>query len=158
MAERKARSSLADAKVKAMKYCAYQERCHKEVTNKLYEWGLYKSEADQVLMHLMELNFLNEERFAKAFAGGKFRIKQWGRRKIVYELKAKGINNNLIRIALEEIDDEAYLKTMRTLMEKKNKGISVQNMYIRKGKIADFLQQKGYEPEIIREELKRFFS
>ena len=158
MAERKGRSSLAEAKVKAMKYCAYQERCHKEVTSKLYELGLYKSEVDQILMHLMELNFLNEERYARAFTGGKFRMKHWGRRKIVYELKGKGINNNLIRLALEEIDDEEYVKTIRTLLEKKNRSISVQNMYIRKGKIADFLQQKGYESEIIREELNRYFS
>lgn len=158
MAERKSRPSLEEAKVKAIKYCAYQERCHKEVTNKLYEMGLHKSDVDEVLLHLLEQNFLDEERFARAFAGGKFRVKHWGRRKIIYELKGKGINNKLIQTALEEIDDEAYQKTIRTLMEKKNRSISVQNMYIRKGKITDYLLQKGYETEIIREELDRYFS
>src|SRR3954470_11095456 len=95
------------AKEKIQRYCAYQERCHQEVRHKLFEFGLYQSEVDEILTGLITDGFLNEERFAKAFAGGKFRMKKWGRIKITHELEARNISKNCIRTGLLEIDDEA---------------------------------------------------
>ncbi|HRD43896.1 MAG TPA: RecX family transcriptional regulator, partial [Ferruginibacter sp.] len=93
-------------------YCAYQERSHKEVKEKLYGFGLYKAEVELLLTQLIEENYLNEERFATAFAGGKFRMKQWGRQKIKYELKQKQVSDYCIKKALAAIDGEQYEKIL----------------------------------------------
>ena len=101
--------------LKAASYCAYQERCHNEVRNKLADWGVYGLEADQVILQLIELNYLNEERFAVAFAGGKFRVKQWGRLKIKRELKVRGVSDYCIQMAFKEIDADDYFETLKVL-------------------------------------------
>ena len=93
-------------------YCAYQERSHKEVKEKLYGFGLYKADVEMLLTQLIEENYLNEERFALAFAGGKFRMKQWGRQKIKYELKQKQVSDYCIKKALAAIDGEQYEKVL----------------------------------------------
>src|SRR5688500_923655 len=93
------------AKERIQQYCAYQERSHLEVRNKLYSFGLYRGDVDEILAGLITDGFLNEERFAKAFAGGKFRMKKWGRIKITHALESKGVSSNCIRIGLREIDD-----------------------------------------------------
>ena len=93
---------------KAKHYCAYQERCHSEVKDKLYSFGLNKKEVEQILSQLIEENYLNEERFAIQFAGGRFRIKQWGRVKIKYELKQKQVSEYSIKKALEQIKETEY--------------------------------------------------
>jgi regulatory protein len=107
-----------EAYKKILKYCAYQERCHKEVESKLYEFGLYKSEVGNIMVKLIEQNFLNEERFARSFVRGKFRHLQWGKNKITYQLKLKGINERLIAIAMKEISYEDYTTTIINIIDK----------------------------------------
>lgn len=142
---------------KARHYCGYQERSHSEVKEKLYSFGLYKQQVEELLSQLIEENYLNEERFAIQFAGGRFRLKQWGRVKIKYELKQKRVSDYCIKKALKEIDEEDYLKTLQTLAQKKwasVKGEGV-NHYVKLSKTTDYLLQKGYEPELIRQAIAR---
>ena len=100
-------------------YCAYQERCHSEVKEKLYHLGVWKKDHDEITAALIEENYLNEERFALAFAGGKFRLKQWGRVKIKQALKQKRVSEYCIKKALKEIDEKTYRKTLEKLATKK---------------------------------------
>lgn len=135
-------------------YCAYQERSHREVRNKLYELGAYSSEIEEIISGLITEGYLNEERFAKAFAGGKFRIKGWGRIKIRHELEAKGLTARCIESGMNEIDDNDYLRTLRTLLEKKSgtlKGIQAATL---RDKLARYAIQKGYEPELVWKTVK----
>ena len=130
-------------------YCAYQERCHSEVKEKLYNLGIWKKEHDEIIATLIEENYLNEERFAIAFAGGRFRIKKWGRTKITYELKQKQISDYCIKKALKQIDEEDYLKVLGKLAKEKYASLKNDQHLIRKKKTIDYLQQKGYEYELI---------
>lgn len=140
------------AKQKLKQYCAYQERCHSEVQQKLFEYGVYKGDAAYIISQLIEENYLNEERFAILFAGGKFRIKNWGKVKISYELQQKGISKYCIQKALKNIDESAYKKTFFRLVEQKMKTIkSEKNIFIRKKKIRDYLLMKGYETTLVNE-------
>src|SRR6476661_294647 len=107
------RLTKGDALKKIKSFCSYQERSHKEVKDKLYSYGLYKVETEEIISTLIEENYLNEERFAKQFAGGKFRMKQWGRKKIIYELQQKQVNKVNIKTALKEIDEEQYLSVIK---------------------------------------------
>lgn len=137
---------------KAKHYCAYQERCHSEVKEKLYSFGLRKTDVEQLLTQLIDEDYLNEERFAVQFAGGKFRMKQWGRVKIKYELKQKGVSEYCIKKALKEIDEDVYVKTLHKLCEEKLKTLrSETNQFIRKRKLQDYLLQKGYESSCIQQ-------
>jgi regulatory protein len=137
---------------KLKQYCAYQERCHSEVTGKLYDLGVHKKEHDEIIAALIEENYLNEERFAIAFAGGRFRIKQWGRVKIKYELKQKQVSEYCIKKALAAINEEDYLKTLHKLAEEKRKTLkSEKNIFIKKRKLQDYLLQKGFETQLVRE-------
>jgi len=138
-----------EAKQKIYRYCAYQERSHQEVKNKLYEYGLYRNEVDEILSHLITEGFLNEERFAKAFAGGKFRMKQWGKIKIVHELEARGLTKNCIKIGLKEIDDAAYIETLEDLIRKKADQVDEANHFVKRDKVATYVIQKGFEPELV---------
>lgn len=136
-------------------YCAYQERCHSEVKEKLYSFGLYKSDVEELITQLIDENYLNEERFAVQFAGGKFRMKQWGRVKIKYELKQKQVSPYCIKKALTTIDEDAYNTVLQKLAVEKLKTLrSETNHFIRKRKLQDYLLQKGYEPELIQPFLK----
>lgn len=131
-------------------YCAYQERNHRETKEKLYSFGLYKNEVEQLLSQLVEENYLNEERFAIAFAGGRFRIKQWGRVKIKYELKQKNVSEYCIKIALKAIEEKDYQKNLHQLAEAKLKILkSEKNSFIKKHKLQQYLLQKGFEPSLI---------
>ena len=134
---------------KIKQFCAYQERCHREVTEKLYGYGLYKKDVEIILTNLIEENYLNEERFAIAFAGGKFRIKQWGRVKIKYELKQKGISNYCITLALKEIEEETYLETLKTLATKKWDSLKGEQQLTKRAKATAYLMQKGFEQHLI---------
>lgn len=137
---------------KAKHYCAYQERCHSEVKEKLYGFGLYKKEVDELLSTLIEENYLNEERFAIQFAGGRFRIKHWGRVKIKYELKQKQVSEYCVKKALAAIDENDYKKQAQKLFEQKLKTLkSEKNVFIKKRKLQDHLLQKGYETSLVRE-------
>lgn len=141
---------------KARQYCAYQERCHKEVKDKLYGCGLHRKEVEEALSQLIEENYLNEERFAIQFAGGRFRIKHWGRVKIKYELKQKQVSKYCIKKALATIDEDDYEKQLQKLFDEKLKTLrSEKNIFIKKRKLQDYLMQKGYETEMIREMISR---
>lgn len=136
-------------------YCAYQERCHSEVVSKLYELGVYKKDHGDILATLIEENYLNEERFALAFAGGKFRVKGWGKVKIKYELKQKQISEYCIKKALNSIEETDYIKTLNKLYQEKSRELkSEKNSFIKKRKIQDALVRKGFEMNLVQELLK----
>lgn len=135
-------------------YCAYQERSHQEARKKLYEYGLYSADVEALISQLITDGFLNEERYAKAFAGGKFRIKKWGKLKIIHDLEMKGVNKNCLRIALKEISDEEYLGTLQEVLEKKFALLEKENLFVRKDKAAKYAIQKGFEPELVWKKLK----
>lgn len=133
-------------------YCAYQERCHAEVREKLYSFSLYKKEVEEIIAQLIEENYLNEERFAKQFAGGKFRMKQWGKIKIKYALKQKQVSEYSIKKALNEITANDYKNTLNKLAAQKLKTLkSEKNIFIRQRKLYDYLLQKGFEAAMIKE-------
>ncbi|HEV7332102.1 MAG TPA: regulatory protein RecX [Flavisolibacter sp.] len=134
---------------KLRQYCAYQERSHSEVKQKLWELGVWRSEHDEIIASLIEDDYLNEERFAVQFVGGKFRMKDWGRKKIYYGLKEKGISDYLIKRAMKEIDEDLYQKTLRELAQKKYESLKGEQYLVRKKKTMDYLLQKGYEPELV---------
>src|SRR6187551_2610328 len=137
-------------------YCAYQDRCHSEVKNKAYSFGLRKPDVEELTSKLIEENCLNEERFAKAFAGGKFRIKQWGRIKIRSELKNKQISYYCIAAALDEIDDLKYKETLHKLAVKRWNSIkgAGTNLFVKMTKTRDHLLLKGYEANLVATEIK----
>ncbi|WP_018613050.1 regulatory protein RecX [Segetibacter koreensis] len=135
-------------------YCSYQERCHREVKDKLYSFGLRKNEVEELVSQLIENNYLNEERFAIQFAGGKFRMKQWGRKKIQYELQQKGVNSFIIKIALKELEEKKYLETLQKLAAAKWKALQDENKLVRQSKTNAYLLQKGYEQGVISDVLK----
>ena len=108
---------------KIKQYCAYQERCHAEVRDKLYSFGLHKNEVEEIISTLITENYLNEERFAIHFAGGKFRMKQWGKIKIKQALKYKQVSDYCIKKALKEIDVDEYEKTFQKLTQQKLKSL-----------------------------------
>ncbi len=147
--------SLLAALQKVKHYCAYQERCHSEVRHKLYSFKLNKNEVEQLLTQLIEEDFLNEERFAIAYAGGHFRTKQWGKEKIKYALKQKKVSEYCIRKALIAISNTDYNKTFFNAADKKLKTLKGEkNIFIKKKKIRDYLQQKGFEIKLISDYLK----
>lgn len=144
--------SKDEALQKAKQYCAYQERCHAEVKDKLYSFGQSRKEVDELLSELISENYLNEERFAIMFAGGKFRMKQWGRVKIKYALKQKQVTPYCVKKALAAINENDYNRTLAKLFEQKLKTLkSEKNIFIKKRKLQDHLMQKGYEADLIRE-------
>ncbi len=137
---------------KAKHYCGYQERSHSEVKEKLYSLGLWKKDVEETISQLIEENYLNEERYAIAFAGGKFRMKHWGKTKIKYELQQKKISPYCIKKAMKEIDDDDYKKTFLKLTETKWESLKTEkNIFIKKRKTQDYLLQKGFEYELINE-------
>ena len=139
---------------KIKQYCAYQERCHAEVKDKLYSFGLHRKDVDEIIVLLIGENYLNEERFAIHYAGGKFRMKHWGKNKIKQALKQKQVSDYCIKKALKEIDDADYIKTFEKLVEQKMKTLkSEKNIFIKKKKLQGFLLMKGYGSELINEEV-----
>ena len=137
-------------------YCAYQERSHAEVKEKLYSFGLRKQVVEETLSQLIEEDYLNEERFAVQYAGGKFRMKQWGRIKIKHALKQKQVSEYCIKKALKEIDEQAYLTTLQKLAGQKwrtIKGPGV-NAFVKMGKTTDYLLQKGYESDLVKKAIQ----
>lgn len=146
---------IAEAFKKAASFCAYQERNQQEVRDKLYSYGLYTDEVEELIAKLVEENYLNEERYAIAFAGGKFRVKKWGKIKIRYELKQKRISEYCIKKALLCIDEEAYMNTLSKLYEQISKAnVKEKNTYKRNGTIKAWLLRKGYEADLISEMIK----
>jgi|SRR5690606_26270827 len=143
--------TVKEATVKLMQFCAYRDRSQKEVEEKLKNMRMIPQAREQIIIQLMQENFLNEERFARSFVRGKFRIKKWGRIKIVQELKKKDISAPLVKIALTEIDETAYFKNLQDLAEKKNQLIKEKDAYKKKNKLMSYLLQKGYEFQLVYE-------
>lgn len=143
--------TVNEIKRKLEQYCVYQDRCHKEVEQKMKEFTLIPEARELILLSLMKDNFLNEERFSKSYARGKFRIKSWGKQRIVRELKLRDISAYNIKTALKEIDEAAYLETIYKITENRNAVISEPNIYKRKKKLIDFLMRKGFESNLIFE-------
>jgi regulatory protein len=136
-------------------YCGYQERCHNEVKEKLYDLGVWKKDHDEIISTLIEQNYLNEERFAIAFAGGKFRQKQWGRVKIKYELKKKQVSDYCIKKAMKLIVEDEYLLLLKKLADEKYASLKGEQYLIRKKKTMDYLISKGYEFDLVRNILEK---
>lgn len=135
-------------------YCAYQDRCHEEVTQKLRSLKMNSEEIDRIIAHLIHDNFLNEERFAKSFARGKHRIKHWGKIRITNELKCRGINQTLINIALKEISPEEYDDTFENLANRNWESIRETNSLKKRKKFCDYMLRRGFESNLVYEKLK----
>lgn len=141
--------TVEEAKKKLEYYCAYQERCHKEVRTKLEEMSMIPQAIDLIIVHLIEHNFLNEERFARTFVQGKFNIKKWGKRRLALELKRKDIAKANINQAINEINDEIYDKTFVELAEKQHARIKETNKYKKRKKLINYLLYRGWESQIV---------
>lgn len=147
--------SFLEAKARLEALCAYQERCSFELNNKMIKWKLGEDDRNALLAHLIENNFLNEERFAEAFVSGKVNIKKWGRVKIRQELKARRISDYSIRKGLESIDEETYWKNLLHLTERKVGSVKESDSYKKKMKVFRFLSSKGYETDLISDAYDR---
>lgn len=145
----KKRLTKEQALQKLRQYCGYQERSHSEVRQKLWDLGVSKTEHDEIISSLIEDDYLNEERFARQFAGGKFRMKDWGKKKIYYALKEKGINEHIIKTAMKDVNEEEYKNTAAGLAEKKWASLKSEQYLVRKKKTMDYLLQKGYEFNLV---------
>jgi len=140
---------------KAMKYCAYQERSHLEVRQKILSWGVPEEDADEVISELVLENFLNESRFAEAYTRGKLRLKRWGKQKIKQGLLAKDVSEYCMKDALESIDQEEYFSIFSAELEKKVASVQQPFSFEGKGKIAAYLIRRGWEPQMVWSELKQ---
>ncbi|KAA2219529.1 regulatory protein RecX [Maribacter flavus] len=150
--------TLEEATRKLEGYCAYQERCHQEVVTKLQGMGMIPLAIDTIVSHLIKENYLNEERFAKSFARGKFNIKKWGKKRIVAELKVRDISKYNIQSALNEIDDNQYLKTFEALAKKRLELIKDKDIQKKKKKLADYLLYRGWEPNLVYDKVNELIS
>lgn len=151
--------SLLEAKAKIEAWCAYQERCFSEVLAKLKSWGQDEEDALRLISELIQSGFLNEERFARAYCSGKFRIKKWGRVKIRQHLKAKRVTDTCIRLGMHEIDPDEYESTLQDLaLRKWGELKSDRDSWSKRAKVARFLQQKGYESDLIRDAVESLKS
>ena len=136
-------------------FCAYQERCHNEVREKFYDLGVWKKDHDEIIATLIEEKYLDEERFAIAFAGGKFRIKKWGRQKIRHALRQKQVSEYSIRRALGEIDEEAYENMAFELLADKYADLKQEQYLVRKKKSMDYMVARGYEYDLLSRLMSR---
>ena len=134
-------------------YCSYQERCYKDVDNKLNSFSLIPEAREKILTYLIENNFINEERFAKSFARGKHNYKNWGKNRIIQELKSRDISQRIIQSALAELSEDDYLENFNTLAKKHWQSIKERKGPKKSKKFVDFLLRKGYESNLIFEKL-----
>jgi regulatory protein len=141
--------------LKACNYCAYQERTQDEVRQRLKDWNVFGDDAEEIIAELITENFLNEERFAKTYAGSKFRVKKWGRNKILQELKRRNLSDYCIKKGLEEIDEEEYFLVLQALLHKKLHSLRTEpNEFIKKKKASEYAMRKGFEGDLVWEILK----
>ncbi len=143
--------TVKEATIKLMQFCAYRDRSQKEVEVKLKEMRMIPQACEQITIKLMQEDFLNEERFARSFVRGKFRIKKWGRIKIIQELKAREISTPLITLALSEIEEKEYYDTLVKVAEKKSLLIKEKDPFKKRKKLSNYLLQRGYESSLIYE-------
>ena len=146
--------TVAEAQQKLEHYCAYQERCHQEVVNKLQELGMIPAAIDAIISSLIQNNYLNEMRFAQSFARGKFRIKKWGKNRILRELKRRNISNYNIKKGMEQISEEDYHTTFMELFEKRKKEVARLPIEKQKKKLISYLSYRGWETELIYDALR----
>lgn len=146
--------TVTEAKRKIEQYCVYQDRCHKEVISKLKEMRMITLAIDDIILHLIEHDFLNEERFAKSFARGKFNIKHWGRNRIINELKFREISSYNIKTALQEFSEEEYYTKLDVIALRKFESIKEPNKYKKRKKLADYLLYRGWESHLVYEKTK----
>ncbi|WP_372974889.1 regulatory protein RecX [Muriicola sp.] len=139
------------------RYCTYQDRCHQEVLRKLREMRMIPEAIDKIMGHLIAHGFLNEERFARSFVRGKFRIKKWGRVRITRELKNRDISPYIIRMAFEELDDREYSDTLRDLARKRLSQLEGIHPRLQKKKLYDYLLYRGWESSRIYDQLDELF-
>lgn len=147
--------SLSQIQKKLEYYCAYQDRCHQEVIQKLYDYKVFGEEQEQIIVYLIEHNFLNEERFAQSFARGKHRIKNWGKVRITNELKFRNVSAYNIKTGLKEINPNEYLTQFDHTSEKFWEGIRESNLVKKRKKFCDYFLRKGYESDLIYERVKQ---
>jgi len=148
---------ITDEKValaKAEHYCAYQDRAQQEVRDKLYEWGLWTDAVENIISQLITANYLNEERFAKAYVRGKFNQKAWGRVKIKQGLKLKKVSDVLIKKALLTIDGDDYLRTLQQIITKKAALVEEKNDFKRRYKLQQYAMSRGFEADLVADVLK----
>ena len=150
--------TVDEAKKKLEYYCAYQERCHKEVRQKLKDMDMIPEAIDIIVVHLLEHNFLNEERFAKTFVSGKFKIKRWGRRRLTLELKKKDISKVNVNQALSEINEAEYIEVFNDLAEKRLPFIKEVNKFKKKKKLTDYLLYRGWESHLVYEKVNQLIK
>jgi regulatory protein len=148
----------SEARLKLEYYCSYQERCHQEVVDKLYQLGMKSDEIDAIVVHLLQHNFLNEERFARAFARGRHRIKSWGKIRIVNELKQRHITAPNIKAALTEIPQATYQDTFDQLAEKHWNSLTERKGQKKNKKFCDYLLRRGWESNLVYEKMKELES
>ena len=141
--------TVEEAKKKMEGYCSYQERCHQDVEGKLNEMNIINKAKEVIILHLLEHDFLNEERFSRTFARGKFRIKKWGKQRITHELKGKNISAYNIYAALKEIDDIEYYRTFDKLAEKRLLELNETDIYKKRKKLANYLLYRGWESDLV---------
>ena len=147
-----------EALIKSASFCAYQERTHKEVRNRLFELEVLGDEAEEITTYLIENNYLNEERFARIFAGSKFRQKKWGRIKIRQELKLRGVSDYCLKVGMSEIDDDDYMVTLQEIIEKKSKDIKDSNKLIIKQKLVKFALSRGFENDLVFDMVRKLLG
>ena len=150
--------TVDEATKKLEHYCAYQDRCHKEVISKLQQMNMIPLAIDTIISHLIKHNYLNEERFAKSFARGKFNIKKWGKQRIVRELKTRGISRFNIETALKEISDTDYINTFNELSKKRLSQIKESNKFKKKKKLVDYLLYRGWETHLVYEKANELIA
>lgn len=136
-------------------FCAYQERCHKEVRTRLIEYQVYGDDLEDIISELISEGFLNEERFARSYTRGKFRIKKWGRLKIKKELKFKQISEYCIKKGMTEIDEEEYFDSLLSILTKKNNSSHEANIFKKRQKLISYAANRGFEYEVIDSVLKK---
>ena len=144
--------------IKAANFCAYQERTHKEVRKKLGELEVLGDDAEEIITYLIENNYLNEERFARVFAGSKFRQKKWGRIKIRQELKMRGMSEYCLKAGMSEIDGDDYMITLQEIIKKKSKDIKDSNKSIVRQKLVKFALSKGFENDLVFDVVGNFLK
>ena len=155
MEEKKQHLTPLQAKEKIKHYCAWSERSHSDVRNKLFNYGLRAHELEPIISYLIEENYLNEERYAVQFAGGHFRLKKWGKVKIVQALRMKGVSDYCIKKGLREIEEEAYEALLNKLAVQKWQETKGQKPVLRWNKTRQFLLQRGFEPQLILPVLRK---
>lgn len=158
MKQAKSSYTLEEALKKMGQYCAYQDRCHKEVRDKLKEMNMIPEAIDHIMGYLIEHDFLNEQRFADSFARGKFRIKKWGRVRIINELRRRELSPFTIKKALEQISDQEYLEAFDEIAKKRHKALSGAGHQEKKRKLSSYLLYRGWENHLINDKVRELLG